>query len=39
MALFPENGYAKAAQTIHGVVPMSALGQKRTFVSAIVGTD
>jgi hypothetical protein len=30
MALFPENGYAKAAQTIRGVVPMSALGQKQT---------
>jgi hypothetical protein len=25
MALFPEIGYAKAAQTIRGVVPMSAL--------------
>ena len=29
IALLPDNGYAKAAQTIRGV-PMSALGQKRT---------
>jgi len=29
IALFPDNGYAKAAHAIRGV-PMSALGQERT---------